>query len=323
MGVLTEDLLEDIKDRCFAPISQNTWTDASILRLATKEMRDFIVPEIMRKRENFFLVYTDLNLTANVPTYPLPERSLGNALKNLFVVNNDNEYLYRLNKAKVNFIDQIEKTGTPSHYFLQGDKVRVMPAPRNTQNKLRQYYFLRSNELVLTSECTKITAVSRGVSQTTFTVDTDLTASLAASSKIDFVNGKSPYLLWAFDVEIVSISSTEIVVSNTSVDDESSATLPSVGDYICPKLKSNVPMIPEEYHTALALKTARSMMSSLGDQKKYQVLNNELKEALDNAGVLIANRVEDQPEKVNPRNTILTSINGFNYFGAGRVVSGN
>lgn len=323
MAVLTEDLLEDIKDRCFAPISQNTWTDAKILRLATKEMRDFIVPDIMKKRENFFLVYSDTNLTANVATYPIPERALGSALKNVFIVNANNEYQYRLNKAKLNHIDQMEKLGTPSHYFLQGEKLRLMPAPRSTQNKLRQYYFLRSNELALTSTCTKITQVSRGVSQTTFTVDTDLTASLTTGDEIDIVNGQSPYLLWAYDVEIVTISSTQIVVSNTSVDDESSSTLPGVGDYICPRLTSNIPMIPEEYHTALALKTARSMMSSLGDQKKYQVLNNELKEALENAGNLIANRVEDQPEKINPRNTILMAVNGFNYFGAGRVVNGN
>lgn len=323
MGVLTENLLDDIKDRSFAPISQNTWTDAKILRLATKEMRDFIVPEIMSKRENFFLVYTDTSLTANVSLYSVPERSVGNSLKNIFIVDSEGDYLYRLNRAKLNHIDQFEKTGTPSQFFMQGDKVRVLPSPKNTENTLRQFYFLRSSELVETSNCAKITSVSRGASNTTFTVDTDLSGSLSSGDKIDFVNGQSPYLLWAFDVEIGSITSSTIVVTNESVDDAASSTMPGIDDYICPRLQSNIPMIPEEYHTALAIKTARSMVASLNDQKKYQLLNNDLKEALEMASKLIANRIEDQPQKINPRNTILNSISEYSYFSAPRVVSGN
>src|SRR3990167_2390078 len=91
----------------------------------------------------------------------------------------------------------------------------------------------RPNEVVATTSATKITAKSVGASTTTFTVNTDLTGSLSAGSLIDFINGQPPFLLWAEDVAISSITATSIVVSNDDIENEASEVEIGTNDYIC------------------------------------------------------------------------------------------
>ena len=54
----TEDLLDKIKRRSFIPVSQSTFTDAEILKIATEEMVGIIVPTILNAREEYY-VYKD------------------------------------------------------------------------------------------------------------------------------------------------------------------------------------------------------------------------------------------------------------------------
>lgn len=316
MGVLTTDLLTSIKDRSFMPISQSTLQDANILAISYETARNYVAPMILKAREDYFLTYEDVSITASVDRYTISERALGTSLKTLSIIDANGKVLRRLERADVSQREMAPQTGEPTHFYLEGDDIILVPMPNQTQNSLRQHYFRRQSELVLPTECAKITAVSDDGTDTTFTVDTDLTGSLSVGSKVDFQNAESPFKLWAWNVSIGTITSSSIIVTSSSVASQSGSISPAVGDYICPRLKTCIPQLPEEWHTVLAQKVVCTLLgTSLGDAKKYQVAMNELKSLEDGAMKTIGSRVESSPKRVNSRNGILSAINGRMYRG--------
>lgn len=307
MSNTVDDLINSVKVRSLAPISENTFSNARLLPLMTEEMRSYIAPKILAVREDFFLNYHDQAFEADRSLYPLYERCTGGSFKELsFLDDGGNEW--PLKRTEVKDIQHFQGKGQPSHYFIMGDQIRVLKTPATAVGSLRQYYFRSLSALTTTSNCAKITAISVGVDNTTFTVDTDLTGSLSLLSKIDFQNAQSPFLLWKHDVEIVSINSTEIVVSNASVQDEGSVRI-GVDDYICPRYQTNIPQIPVEYHTLLSQKVVCKLYEALGDTRKYQPALVELKTMEKDLFTLIKSRASAQPRKVIGGGT-MRSYNG-------------
>ena len=311
MGVLTSDLLDEIKVRSFAPVSQDTFTNTKLLQIATSEMRLWVVPLLMQVREDFYLDYKDQAITASQKLYPLPERAVGNSLKAIVVVDSDSEET-RLERTEVNFLGNFKATGSPSRFILRGDRVALYPTPDTTEDTLRMYYFFRTSELVETTSCAKVTAVALNGSNYDLTVDTDLTASLSAGDKVDAQNGQSPYLLWNYDLEIQTITSTTISLVASSLQDGAGSQMIGVGDYIVPRLQTCIPQLPEEYHPILAQRVAVKMLESLGDRKKWEIASADLKTMVGNVGQLVRNRVESQPQKIRGKHTVMGAINGRN-----------
>lgn len=308
MGVLVEDLLESIKLRSLAPISQSTFEDSGLLLLANEELKSYIVPKIIKTREDFFLTYQDTAFQVDRSVYALNERAVGNSLKTLYYVNSDLKEEHRLEKTDLNKIDFFATSGTPHSFYMRGDKIIIVPKPAVAEGYLRQYFFRKQSQLVETDDVTKITAVSVGASQTTFTVDTDLSSSLSATDLVDFQNAQSPFLSWADDVEIQSITASTVVVNNADIQDGASNTLPGIGDYICAAKQSNIPQIPEEFHPVLAQRCAVKLLEALNDRRKWEIAKADLKDMEAEAGLLIRNRVESSPKKINPRNSLATAL---------------
>lgn len=310
MSYLVEDLLEAAKKRSFAPISQTTFQDDGLIEIANDELLLELVSDIMQVREDFFLAQRDVSLIANVDHYGLPDRSVGNALKALFfkdVAGNLSAPLARIDVDRSDVYSNV--SGDPSKFYFEGDEVVILPRPSLSVGYLTQSYYERPNRLIATSSCAKITVVTAGVSSVTFTVDTDLSASLAVGDDVDFLSAKSPFRLWAKDIEIEAITATTIQVALSDVINPASTVEPQVGDYICPAGFSNIPMIPVEYHMVLAQMVACSMLHSLGQVEKLQAAEARLQRMRQKAGLLIKNRAESSPEFLVQRHSLARTLN--------------
>jgi len=304
----TEDLLDDIKLRSFAPISQDTFSDEKLLKLATDELRLYVAPLIMSSRENFFLSYQDDLIVKDKKFYPIAERALGNALKTIKVLDASEREMMTLERTALGFSEEHGHSGSLSHFILQGDKIRMMPVPHKTQYTLRQYYFTNPSKLVRTTECAKITGVTETSTTVILGVDNDISDYINDGGLVDVQNGQSPYLLWAKDLNPHLADANSITLVKSDVVGGDGSVLPGVGDYICPAYETNIPQIPDVYHSVLAQRVAVVLLNSLGDRKKWETAKADLSEMEMNAGKLIANRVESQPQKIRQRNTILNSI---------------
>lgn len=319
MFYLTEDLVTAAKRSEHFPVGQTTFSDPDdLVAFANEEMQKRIVPFIMSVRQDFFLYYKVSNLVSNLSRYALPERAIGNALKDIFYVPDTSnlQVRYPIPKADLHDMQNWATGGSnPSVHRIEGDEVIVVPTPSNpnASSALMMYAFMRPNKIIPTSNCGKVTAVSQGVSQTTLTVDTDLTLStlttvLSSGSLVDVVSGKSPFRLRAYDVSIQSITSTSIILNNVDIQNEASLVTISVGDYVCPAQQTCIPMIIQEIHPVLAELICARVNKAQGALQNYQASMAEVKESLANALHLISNRVEAEVDTIYDPNSILNSI---------------
>jgi hypothetical protein len=305
VSFLVEDLIQSAKDRTLAPISQNTFETADLVRIHNEEMLLKLVSDIMSVREDFFLSTKTTSLVGGVARYQIPKRAVGNTLKAVFFQSSTTSER-KLEKVDVEDRDGFAgQTGDPECFYLEGDEVVLLPTPAASSGSLIFSYYAKPNRLIETSSCAKITNVSSAGGLTTFTVDTDLSADLSVGDKVDFLSGVSPYLLWADEVSITAITASTIEVATTSVDNEAGTVEPQDDDYICPTGYANIPMIPEEFHPVLAQMGAVRVLAALGHLDKWQAAKAELQELRKESLRLIKNRVESSPDMVVHRNGLV------------------
>lgn len=308
MAVFVEDLQASAKLRTLAPTSQSTFTTDDLTTIANEELCLKLVKDIFTAREDFFLTTKDIDLVASVDRVTIPKRSIGGTFKSLWYMENG-LIKHRIKRGDEEDLERYAgATGVPEKFLIEGDEVVLLPAPAASTGTVRFRYYARPNLLIATSSCAKITNISSVGGTTTFTVDTDLTADLSIGSKVDFLSAQSPYLLWADDVTITAISSTQIQVTTTEIDNAAGTVEPQVDDYICPTGYANIPMIPYELHPVLAQMMGIRMLAGLGDINKWNAAKVELKEMRSESDGLIKNRVESEPKTLSARNGMVRAF---------------
>lgn len=305
MSYFVEDLLESIKKRSLAPIAQSTFSDANLISLATEVMQGEVVPELMKLREDFFLAQESTSLIASVANYSIPRRAIGTSLKEIFFVATGTSKKIPLDRVDSERTQDYEQSGpAPEKFFLFGDEVVLLPAPSLASGSLVMNFPAMPNNLAATSACAEIQSSASGASTTTFTVDTDLTGTLAAGSYVDFLSTVAPFKLWSYRVAIVSITATTIEVATSSIANEAGTVEPQAFDYICPSGTANIPQIPIVYHPVLSQGVVVRLMESLGDLNKLAAAKGTYAELKSSASVLVKNRVENSLKRITGRNQI-------------------
>lgn len=309
LDFLVEDLIESAKDRSFAPISQTTFQDADLLRIANEEQLR-VMSKIIKEREDFFYSNTTTALVAGKDHYLIPKAAAGNALVAVFLIDNAGGKRLLTRRDVSRIADYSNDAGDSASFYFQGDEIVLMREPSDGTNSLRFVYSKRPSRLVLTTACAKISSKATGAT-VVYTVDTDLTASLSAGAEVDFVRSTSPYQLWASEVSIIAITSTTIEVALADVVDVAGTVEPGALDYIAPTGYTNIPQLPVEFHAILAERIACRMLRSLGLMPKYQLAKLELAEMEKEALSLIKNRAEASPERPSKKNGLIRSFRSW------------
>lgn len=308
MSYLVEDLIESVKDRSFAPISQTTFQDADILRILNEELSLSIVSSILKTREDFFLARKTISLVASKDHYPVPKRAVGNSIKALFAVSSGGDKR-ALKRRDIDRIDEYSGNGgSTGEFYFESDELVLMQPPSDSSDSLLCIYPRRPSELVLTTSCAKITSISSTSTHTTFTVDTDLTADLSVGEYVDFLSHKAPFQCWSEEVAITAITTTTIEVLKANIVDVDGSVEPVANDYICPYGQANIPQIPIEFHPVLAQKGANRMLAALGDQAKLQAGVAIERMMMEQAIDLIQNRAESSPIRPSRKRGLLRTF---------------
>jgi hypothetical protein len=308
----TDELLAAAKRSEFFPVSQSTLEDADLIAFANEEMLMKLVPKILSVREEFFITTKLAPIVGGIDSYSIPERALGNSLKDVFHVPNTDNMAHKWTIPRISPHDANMWSGsgsTPAVFYLMGDEVVLLPMPSSSSGALLFMYPERPNKLVATTSCAKITGITLGTT-CTLTVDTDMTASLSTSSMIDLLSAVSPYRLWNKDVAIISITSTTIEIALADAQDAMGRTEPKVGDWICPAQQSPIPMVPSEFHSILAEMICFRAMKAIGHTEQMQAIAAHISELISNAFKMIANRVESEVEVAYDNSGLLNAIQG-------------
>jgi hypothetical protein len=291
---LTSDtLIASVERKAHVPGSQVTFEPEDYLAFANEEIKIGLLPSIMQFHEEFFVVSTEVALVNDQAAYDIPDRAVGAKVRSLFVRDNNGiiREMARIPEEDESYWQNTSVANAPHSFYLQNNSIVIVPTPKAPIGKLVIRYFQRPNELVTSDRVATIKTIDTGTN--TVTVDA-VPSVFSYNTKLDLLETKGTHRCRATDLTASNI--------NSSTNSISFSSLPSslvVGDIIALAGECYIPQMPDELHSVLAQRVACRCLEAIGDTVGLQAANQKLAEMEQKTGVLIDNRTEGNPVKVN------------------------
>ena len=293
----TDALIEEIKRRGSVPTSQQLLKSADFIDFMNHRQRTYLVPSILRTREEFFVSTFDQDLDSSLSPqkYDLPTRAIGHKVRQVMLIDQqDNEVILpRIEPDNKTWHETFAWwPGTKSGYYFEGDRIVLTPNLNNSFKQLRLKYYRRPNWLTLRENCAQVLAVDTGTG--IVTID-ELPEGWVTGQIIDIIASKPTFRSHGDSVVTTLIAGTAITLS---VADAANVV---IGDFLCPENESCVPQYPEELHPILVQLGLIDALKALGDSEAVQVASAELEELERNLNSLIKSRDDGAPRKIVSR----------------------
>jgi hypothetical protein len=154
------DIVAAVQRKISFPISQNTFSSDDILEFAQEEMMIGQVPSVMEYHQEYFVATAIIPLQSNTSNYPIPERAIGQRLRNIFYIDNANNFveMTRVNADDMAFFQaNIASSNSVYKFYLQGSDIVVTPSiTEEVFGAILMVYFLRPNQLADNSNAATI-----------------------------------------------------------------------------------------------------------------------------------------------------------------------
>lgn len=306
-NVLTSSrLINSIKRRGMIPSDQRTFDDADFLDMLNEEIQYFGVPHLMRTHEEYLVYSVDVSLVSGQSSYAIPERALGNKLREVsYVTNvsgitgsNTGEQIYELSRIKIDDLPDYNNYASSTYtnaFYIKNDKIVLLGEIPQDNSVLRMYFYLRPNTLVDEDRVGVIESIDTVGGVITVTTFPDNFSSIP---QMDFVKSKTPNTILSYDAQPTAVNSVTRTITFDADD------LPSdlaVGDYLCNAQETPVPQLPVELHAVLAQRVTVAALEALGDQEGLVTAQRRLEMMEKSTNDLIDNRVEGALEKITNR----------------------
>jgi hypothetical protein len=282
----TTELLASIKRRANIPSASGVFGDAELLAIASEELRTYIVPLVLKHREDYWLTSDAYTLTTST-SYPVPSRSIGGKLAEVTVLDGSGRE-YNLPRVMPSDLEE-SRPG----FYMDGNGVRIYvrgnQPPTVLGQTLRLRYYVRPSTLIATTAAANVSSLA-GWPVVTLSGGY---ATLVASGTYDCVGFESPF-------PIKTIFTGGIAGSSLTVGTGSSDRF-TVGDWICNAGESPVVQAPVEFHDLLAQKVSIKVFESKGMTEKLGSAREELGRMEADASNLITPRVDGEPKRAVAR----------------------
>jgi len=302
LALTTNSLIDSVKRRASIPENQSTFTEADFLAFANEELGLNVVPGIMSLHEDYFLFRQESPLVANEDKYPIPDRAIGNKLRELqFIDANGNHF--EMTRISVGDIPDYQGIFSQNHaytYYVENNNIRLLPPAQGTvSGSLLFFYYIRPSEMVSESRVGIITDINRTTGE--ITLDKAPT-NFNINIKYDMYKNQSPHSHMKIDLTATAYNSTTKVVTfaTTDIPDEL-----VVGDHIAQQCECIIPQIPSDLHVLLAQYIAERILESQGDTEGLSNAQAKTRKMELRSGTIVDNRVDDAPIKLVNRNGLL------------------
>ncbi len=303
----SSDLIRSIKRRAMIPSDQSTFTDEDFLEMLNEEIQYFGIPHLLRTHEEYLLTYSDVAVSSGKSEYPIPDRAIGNKLRDVAYVDSAGSY-YELARADVEQLSDYSSASVsdyPNSFYLKDNKV-VLIDGIPTAGVLRMFFYMKPNRLVEDDLAGVITDIDTNTGVVTVSNFPD---AFETATVYDFVGHVSPNRILDYDITVSSVNGTLKILTFDPSD------LPAdlrVGDFVSVAGETIVPQLPEELHPILAQRVAIAALEAMSDTEAASTAQRKLDKMEESSNTLIDNRVEGAPEKiVNRHSPLRTATQGF------------
>jgi hypothetical protein len=272
----TTGLIANCKRRGFLP-SGSGLSSSDILQVLTEQLRNYVTSFLKSLREEYIIASLEVDVTAGV--VDAPERAVGAAFRTVKWVMSDGTYL-PLSRIEPENSNNPPSNGAdvPAGYTLQGNQLLLVPS--TVTGTAIVSYQQRPGQLVLPSDCGRVTAIDTGTKTLTFS---ELPSDFVDSELYDIISGRPNFAARQLDASVDSVTSTQMVFT---------FDLPEgllVGDYVCIAGETCIPQLPVELHDLVAQAAAAKIASSKGSARAGEI-KDALKELREELTVLLSPR---------------------------------
>jgi hypothetical protein len=293
-------LIQAVERKAHIPEAQVTFQDQDFLAFANEEMMVGLVPTMMQFHQEFLVVPYTVPVTQGISSYPIPDRAIGNKLRSVnFVDSQGNMYdmarilpedaPYFINRSTVNY---------PSNFYIENNSIIFVPAITGTvSGSFLLKIFQRPNQLVTEDQVSTIQSIDFTTGQ--IVVD-QVPSTFTLGSEYDLLEQNGAHKWKGTDLPIAAINATTntLTIDTTLLPDNQSTTL-LPGDMICLAGQCFIPQVPDELHSLLAERVVMRCLEAQGDNQALQIAQQKVQEIEQRVGILIDNRAEGTPLKVN------------------------
>lgn len=302
-ALTTKKLIASIKRRCMIPISQDTFTEADLIDFLNEEMMIGIVPKLMQLKEEYLVFDESVAIVANQSRYTLPERALGNKLREACYIDSaGNEY--ELSQLAVDDRYQLNnnysETSNWKYFYMEGSDLCLYPDVGSLPSgSIKFFYHIRPGTLVPDNEVAVISSIDRN---TGIILLANAPTKFQSHVDYDFIRVKSPHNIITIDKSAIAYSSGAKTIQFAPTDIPAKL---QAGDLIAYAGESCIPSVPTELHSILAQRVAQRVLEAIGDSTGLTNATNKLTEMEANMMIMLASRVEGAPRKIVSKNNML------------------
>lgn len=300
----TNKLIDNIKLRSMLPATNVTFKPEDFLSFVSDEMDMGIVPHVMSYHEDYLLDTVQLSITADQTRYKIPNRAVGNKVRDVRYRDNSNGLFEMTRVQKEDEMYYQYNIGGGGAlglrpFMIEADEIVLLQGTvPGLGGFLEIVYYLRPNQLVTEDTVCKVTSINT----VTNVVGIDkYPTNFDGETTFDITSSKSPYKLVAMDIVPTSLPSSTNLFFTFS-------TLPknlNIGDIIALQEETIIPQVPVELHSMLAQRVAIRCLEALGDTQGLTNAMAKLQEMEAKTGSIIDDRVEGSPKKVINFHTFL------------------
>lgn len=309
----SEKLIESVKRRALVPNDQLTFTDEDFLEMANEEIKYFALPRLLQSDEEYLVYSIDVALEEGKQKYEIPSRAVGNKLRDVAIVDKNDSgdvRIFELSRIRLDELSDYNNSyfgDYSSVFYVENNSVVLLNDFPVTDAYVRMHFYLKPNDLVLSKNVGKITAID--TNSGLITLD-NFPSNFSNLPDFDFIMAKSPNKTLAYDLTPSSINANTKSVTFTA------STLPDnlkVGDYLSVSGETNVIQMPSEMHPIVAQRVAVAALEALGDTEALNTAMRRLQMMEKASNDLIDNRVEGAPLKIKPRHGTLNEALSSGY----------
>lgn len=320
--ILTGDkMIKSVRQRTMCPDDTSIFTDDDILDLIDEEMTSQVLDKLTKLHGENLTISVDIPRNNN-GTYTIPHRALGNKLRDVSIVQNNN--VYEMSQIGIGELPDYSGYNQTTYqrdiFYVENNKVKIV----NNQigyDSIRMRYMLRPNTLTKVEKAGVISAITADENAGTVVLDLSQAGKNFTSGDLyDIVGKKTPNKIRKFDLTPTDYTKLTNSASITFAYSDLEDILEDleVGDYVTIAEETPVPNIPTEMHPLLAQAAAVQILESLTDTEALQNAERRLDKIVAAVQELIDDRVELAPKKIKPRNGALQSQIGRRFNRRGR-----
>ena len=267
--------------------------DADLLQHLNQAMMTELVPELMKRHEEYFVVSRRYEVTTG--RIRIPTRAVGNKMRDIRWLNGtDRNKLRQLNREDL-WLQTTSGASIPWAFYLEGNHIVFVPELASGTTEIS--FCFRPGQLVLSTETRRITAVD--ITLGTLTLASEPPIAWDASLSYDIHGGTSGAEIKQFDLIPTDITSAVMTFDVDDLDGTLFGSyVPEVGDYICLAGEAALPALPIELHPTLAQAALVRTMEASGDAEQVQMHAAQLNRSLEKSVTLTETRVDSQPKRI-------------------------